>query len=202
MKHPELIENLGRIHKKVRGHDYGKFKCPFCPKTFIARISQVLNEHTTSCGCRKRKNFVEHTLRSIKSKTTAGQRCEFLADHRNGRTTRAQTCSKYKLRPREYSQFLLLAEQEYLNRPESTAPRASQGLKGPMAQAPQQTIINVGAGGQVIMKQHPADKLLVERPFNETEEGFWAQQAFYNEFKRLPESNEELVKWNQQRRSN
>ena len=114
MKHPELIENLGKIHpKKNRGHDYGRFQCPFCPTKFTAQISKVVNEHTTSCGCRKKKNFVEHAERRVKAKVTTPALGRLFGERCQG-TGKAYLIKKYGLRPSEYPTALRLAQEAYL----------------------------------------------------------------------------------------
>lgn len=109
MKHPELIENLGRIKpKKDRSHDYGKFQCPFCPKTFISRVSDVINEHTVSCGCRKKKNFVEHCERKVRAKLTS-QALAALFRERAGGANLRELCKKYGIPTRLFSTAIRLA---------------------------------------------------------------------------------------------
>jgi hypothetical protein len=111
MKHPEMIENLGRLHpKKDRGHDYGRFQCPFCPKTFTARISSVLLEHTLSCGCRQKRNFKDYLERRVKELMTS-QALAALLSERDGGANMRELCSKYGLATKLFPTAIRLAKE-------------------------------------------------------------------------------------------
>lgn len=45
------VKLLERLYKKKPRTWYGKFECPYCGKSFIARIDAVKNGKTKSCGC-------------------------------------------------------------------------------------------------------------------------------------------------------
>lgn len=114
MKHPELLEELGRLRQKDHPHDrheYGLYRCPFCGKEFTAQRTRVLTERTTSCGCRKADNFKHKIRREIIEKLTREQRAAFLADWRRG-AKQSWLCKKYGITKRHYGLLLQIAQAE------------------------------------------------------------------------------------------
>lgn|SRR5208282_5846640 len=116
MKHPDLIKKLGKLKSR---HSLGLFQCPFCPETFIARIDQVVNEHSTSCGCRKKKNFVAALERRVRAKVTSQALARLWGERCYG-ANKAYLSKKYGIRASEYPTALRLAQEAYLTPPQRT----------------------------------------------------------------------------------
>lgn len=233
MKHPTLIENLGKIRKNDRGHDYGKFQCPFCPNPFVARISKVVNEHTTSCGCRKRKNFKMKLERQIKAKTTKEQRIKMYGEYRDNGADKAYLCKKFGIRASEYSVALQIAEEEFYQPLEvpghapskvmlpgsacvskAVAPviheapvRSRMAIEQPTASirssvcSTNQKAANVTTEGARSTNAYPADTLLRNVPFAQTEEGFNATGEYFSEFRQMPPENFDLKAYWEKKRA-
>src|SRR5208282_4291309 len=128
MKHPDLIKKLGKLKSR---HSLGLFQCPFCPETFIARIDQVVNEHSTSCGCRKKKNFVAALERRVRAKVTSQALARLWGERCYG-ANKAYLSKKYGIRASEYPTALRLAQEAYLTPPQ----QVSQRMVAPRAAVP------------------------------------------------------------------
>jgi hypothetical protein len=209
---PALIERLGRTRKGSR-HEFGLYQCPLCSKKFEARISDVANDHTISCGCRKKKNFVAHLERRVLGKVTSQALARLWGDRCRGES-KAYIMKKYGIRPSEYPTALRLAEthrsavassmQALDSKPIAkpcegiyTASPAAQ--KQSLADAPPQTIINMEAGG--LIKYNPElEKKPV--PYEQTELGYAALGNYWQEYKQEPPEGFDLQAWAQLKRMN
>lgn len=55
---PYNILFIKELKEKKNGHRIGVFQCPFCLKTFIAKVCNVVNGKTRSCGCERIKQAI------------------------------------------------------------------------------------------------------------------------------------------------
>lgn len=212
MKRPKLIKKTG---KNKHGHSLGTFQCPFCPNSFVARITQVDNDHTTSCGCRKKNNFVLALERKVTGRFNSSTLVRLFVERREG-ASRKYLLKKYGIGIREFSTAKRLGEvalnklftstqalgvrvarevlpQQQMNKIEPASHSAS---RLPLEVATQQTVINVETGGTVNINQRNRE---LERnvPYEQTEAGYQALTCYWQEHQQSPPDGFDLKAWAQ-----
>ena len=184
-----LVPRRSRTDRHIRV----EYVCPTCKQCHTMELTKFDKIVDGKYPCRNRKKLTFKTWvdKQVSSLSAAQRRSiqEMLDENKAFSTI----IRKFKLAHPAVLHAIVHPTRKAVEVATAQAAASKTVLKVPMDTVSPTVTVNVQAGGQIIMNNN--DNLLVKKPFWDTEEGFNATQAYFNQHRQMPPETFDLEAW-------